>query len=351
MEEMAPSHNTKETLMQRRALLTLAALSASGIASAQPTAEPNPSPSIPHAENTTMKNDVIIIGGSFAGLAAALQLGRSRRTATVLDTGLPRNRFAGHSHGLLGHDHKPPLDILAEARQQLARYPSIRLLTGRAESVSGAIDDFSVLTGDGETLKARRLILSYGVVDQMPEVPGFAQGWGKSIVPCPYCDGYEVAGRHWGLVWSGPQSHTYVRLYRDWTDKLTVFSNGLDIPAEVRADLARRTIPVFDGRIAEIDPGENHRATVKLDTGTPVAVDILFAHPRNHPSARLHEALGLVTVNTPFGVAIKVDERRESSMPGIYAAGDVANPQMHSVTLASSHGAIAGISAQQSMLV
>jgi len=121
-------------------------------------------------------NDVIIIGGSFAGLAAALQLGRARRKVTVLDTGLPRNRFAGHSHGLLGHDHKPPLHILAEARQQLARYPTIRLVNARADRISGAIDDFSVLTGNGESLGARRLILSYGVVDQMSDVPGFAEG-------------------------------------------------------------------------------------------------------------------------------------------------------------------------------
>lgn len=110
-------------------------------------------------------DDVIIIGGSFAGLAGALQLGPARRKVTVLDTGLPRNRFAGHSHGLLGHDHKPPLDILAEARQQLARYPTVKLVNARADSISGAIDDFSVLTSDGETLRARRLILSYGVID------------------------------------------------------------------------------------------------------------------------------------------------------------------------------------------
>src|SRR5438874_7856628 len=130
-------------------------------------------------------DDVIIIGGSFAGLAGALQLGRARRKVTVLDTGLPRNRFAGHSHGLLGHDHKPPLDILAEARQQLARYPTVRLVSARADSISGAIDDFSVLSGNGESLGARRLILSYGVADQMPDVPGFAESWGTSIVPCP----------------------------------------------------------------------------------------------------------------------------------------------------------------------
>ncbi|ABA74795.1 NAD(P)/FAD-dependent oxidoreductase [Pseudomonas fluorescens] len=296
-------------------------------------------------------NDVIIIGGSFAGLAAALQLGRARRKVTVLDTGLPRNRFADHSHGLLGHDHKPPLEILAEARQQLARYPTIQLVAARAESVSGAIDDFSVLTGEGETLRARRLILSYGVADQMPELSGFAEGWGTSIVPCPYCDGFEVAGRHWGLVWSGPMSHNYARLYHDWTDTLTVFANDHDIPLDIRTDLARRGIPVVDGRVTEIDHDESHNATVRLDAGPSVAVDILFAHPRNKPSARLHESLDLATVDTPQGIVLKVDERRETSVPGIYAAGDLANPGMPSVTTASWQGATAGISAQQSMLV
>ena len=297
-------------------------------------------------------NDVIIIGGSFAGLAAALQLGRARRKAIVLDTSRPRNRFAGHSHGLLGHDHTPPLDILAAARQQMARYPTIRLVNARAEKISGVIDDFCVVTDDHESLRARRLILSYGVADQMPDVPGFAESWGTSIVPCPYCDGFEVAGQHWGLVWSGPQSHNYARLYHDWTDTLTLFADGHDIPPDIRADLARRNIPVVDGRITGIAHHGGHNATVKLDTGPNVAIDILFAHPRNKPSAILHESLGLATVDTPLGIILKVDERRETSMPGIYAAGDLANPLTPpSVTLASSHGAMAGIFAQQSMLV
>ncbi|CAH0180564.1 NAD(P)/FAD-dependent oxidoreductase [Pseudomonas mediterranea] len=296
-------------------------------------------------------NDVIIIGGSFAGLAAALQLGRARRKVTVLDTGRPRNRFAGHSHGLLGHDHKPPLDILVEARQQLARYPTIRLVNARAESVSGAIDDFCVVTDDNERLKARRLILSYGVVDQMPDVPGFAESWGTSIVPCPYCDGFEVAGQHWGLVWSGPQSHNYVRLYHDWTDTLTVFADGHDIPPDIRADLAHRNVSVVEGRIVEIAHQKGHISTINLDIGPNVAVDILFAHPRSKPCASLHESLGLATVDTPTGIVLKVDEHRQTSMPGIYAAGDLATPFLPSVTQASSQGAMAGIFAQQSMLV
>jgi hypothetical protein len=123
-----------------------------------------------------------------------------------------------------------------------------------------------------------------------------------------------------------------------------------DTPGD-QADLARRNIPVVDGRIVEIAHHKGHITTVNLDTRRNIAVDILFAHPRNKPSASLHESLGLAMANTPLGIVLKVDERRETSMPGIYAAGDLANPLMPSVTVASSHGATAGISAQQSMLV
>ncbi|WP_164039135.1 NAD(P)/FAD-dependent oxidoreductase [Serratia marcescens] len=297
-----------------------------------------------------MNNDVIIIGGSFAGLAAALQLGRARRTVTVLDTGLQRNRFASRSHGVLGHDDKSPSDILATARQQLARYPAIKMVNARADSISGTIDNFSVFTGDSEILRARRLILSYGVVDQMPDIPGFSEGWGTSVIPCPYCDGFEVADQHWGLVWSGAQSMNQVRLFHDWTDRLTVFSNGHDIPPGIRADLAARQVPLVDGRITEIACYGSHSATLKIDTGPDVAVDILFAHPRTRPSTSLHDALGLATLNTSTGIVLKTDERHETSMPGIYAAGDLANPAIPSVTTAIWQGAMAGIFAQQSML-
>lgn len=295
-------------------------------------------------------NDVIIIGGSFAGLAAALQLGRARRKVIVLDTGLQRNRFAGRSHGVLGHDDKPPSAILTEARQQLARYPAIKLVNASADSISGTIDNFSVFTGDGQTLSARRVILSYGVVDQMPDVPSFSENWGTSVIPCPYCDGFEVADQHWGLVWSGSQSMNQVRLFHDWTDRLTVFADVHDIAPDIRADLAGRKVPVIDGRIAEIAQHGSHGSTIKLGTGSDVAVDILFAHPRTKPSASLHDALGLATVNTPTGIALKTDERRETSLPGIYAAGDLSNPGIPSVTTAAWQGAMAGIFAQQSML-
>jgi thioredoxin reductase len=132
---------------------------------------------------------------------------------------------------------------------------------------------------------------------------------------------------------------------------LTVFADGHDIAPDIEADLARRNVPVVDGRIVEIAHHKGHITSVNLDTRRKITVDILFAHPRNKPSASLHELLDLATVDTPGGIALKVDERRQTSMPGIYAAGDLTTPFLPSVTVASSQGAMAGIFAQQSMLV
>lgn len=295
-------------------------------------------------------DDVVIIGGSFAGLAAALQLGRARRKVTVLDTALPRNRYAAHSHGLLGHDHKPPAEILLAARQQLARYPTVKLVQARATDASGALDNFLVQSADGASFAARRLLLSYGVVDQFPAIPGFADCWGMSIVPCPYCDGFEVADQHWGLIYSGPHALHMVVLYGDWTKRLTLFADGHAIDAEARADLARRNVQVVEGKVTGIVRTAGKIEAVEVAGGECVPLDVLFAHPSNRPAADLHTALGLELADGPLGVTLAVDDRRQTSCPGVYAAGDLANP-MASVTLATAHGAMAAIFAQQSMLV
>ena len=295
-------------------------------------------------------DDVITIGGSFAGLAAALQLVRARRKVTVIDTGLPRNRFARHSHGFLGHDHRAPADILADARRQLGRYPTLRLVTACATGIAGSPDDFTVTTETGEALRGRRVLLSYGMADQMPAIPGFAESWGKSIVPCPFCDGYEVAGRHWGLLWSGPHSHHAITLYRQWTDRITVFADGHAIEDAMRADMARTGTPLVEGRVTAIEHAGGQIAAVTLDDGRSLAVDVLFAHPRNAPSADLHVGLGLALAQHPLGHTITVDDANLTSHPGIYAAGDLVNP-MASVTLATASGAMAGIHALRSMLV
>lgn len=295
-------------------------------------------------------DDVIIVGGSFAGLAAALNLGRARRRVTILDTGLPRNRYASHAHGLLGHDNKPPGEILAEARAQLALYDTVRFVNARAESASGTADDFVVRTGEGATLPARRLLLSYGIADQLPAVEGFAECWGKSVIHCPYCHGYEYAGQRWGLVYSTPMSLHAPVLYADWTDQLTLFTDGHEIPEIERGKLDKRGVRVVEGKVSSITHMDGQLSAVQTADGTVTELDALFAHPRVKPSANLHEALGLETVETPFGIAIKVDEKQKTSLDGVYAAGDLVSP-MHSLTIAIYTGAMAGVNAQQSMLV
>ena len=295
-------------------------------------------------------DDVIIIGGSFAGLAAALNLGRARRKVTILDTGLPRNRFAGHAHGLLGHDGKPPSEILAEARAQLAPYDTVRFVNARAQAASGDPDDFAVATGDGETLKARRLLLSYGISDQLPAIPGFAECWGKSVIHCPYCHGFEYAAQRWGLVYSTPMSLHAPMLYGDWTDSITLFTDGHDLPEAERSKLDKRGVTVVEGKVRSIQHAGGQLSSVVTADGAATELDALFAHPRIKPSSDLHEQLGLETTETPFGIALAIDDKQKTSRDGIYAAGDLVSP-MHSLTIAIYTGAMAGVNAQQSMLV
>lgn len=294
-------------------------------------------------------DDVIIIGGSFAGLAAALNLGRARRQVTILDTGSPRNRYAGNAHGLLGHDGKPPNEILAEARAQLEPYGTVRFVEARAVKVSGAQDDFTVETDDGETRKARRLLLSYGIADQFPDIPGFAESWGKSVIHCPYCHGFEYATQRWGLVYSTPMSLHATLLYGDWTDQITLFTDGHDVPEIERGKLDKRGVKVVEGKVASIQHQDGQLSSVTTADGTVTALDALFTHPRIKPSSDIHEQLGLETVETPFGIALKVDDKHKTSVDGIFAAGDLASP-MASLTIAAYTGAMAGINAQQSML-
>ncbi|MFD2648287.1 NAD(P)/FAD-dependent oxidoreductase [Devosia albogilva] len=294
-------------------------------------------------------DDVIIVGGSFAGLAAAMQLGRARRKVTLLDTGLNRNRYASHAHNVLGFDGVPPGDVLSQAREQVAAYPTVKLVQGRAETVSGEPDDFTIKTAEGESFTGRRLILSYGIVDEFPDIPGFAESWGKTVIHCPFCHGYEVAGRRWGLLFSSLLSLHATSLYADWTDDITLILDGNDIPDEERSKLEKRGVKIHDGKLAAIQQAGGGISGVTLEDGTEIGLDALYAHPRNRPSANLHEQLGLDTKETPTGLMVEVDERQKTSRDGVYAAGDLSNG-MHSITIAAYSGSMAAMGAQQSML-
>lgn len=294
--------------------------------------------------------DVIIIGGSFAGLTAAMQLGRARRKVTVLDTGLNRNRYAEHAHSIFGHDGTPPADLLAAARKQVQGYPTVQLIGARAQLVTGEPDDFRITTADGETIASRRLILSYGIVDEMPEISGFAECWGKTVIHCPFCHGYEVAGTRWGLVYSSPMSLHGPTLYANWTDDITLILDGHDIPDEERHKLEKRGVKIENGKLTGITHDQGQLSGVALEDGTEIALDALYAHPRNRPSADLHAQLGLDMGETPTGTMVKAAEMQATSCPGIFAAGDLVTG-MHSVTFASNTGSLAAMGALQSMMV
>tara|TARA_R100000365_G_C2724780_1_gene56378 strand:+ start:126 stop:1016 length:891 start_codon:yes stop_codon:yes gene_type:complete len=293
--------------------------------------------------------DVIIIGGSFAGLTAAMQLGRARRMVTVLDTGLNRNRYAGHAHNIFGHDGTPPGDLLAAARKQVQGYPTVHFVPARAQLVTGAPDDFRITTADGETLAGRRLILSYGIVDEMPAIPGFADCWGKTVIHCPFCHGYEVAGKRWGLLYSSPMSLHGPALYANWTDDITLILDGHDIADEERHKLEQRGVKLEDGKLAGITHDQGEVRGITLEDGTEIGLDALYAHPRNRPSADLHAQLGLDMKDTPTGTMIAVGDMQAASRPGIFAAGDLVTG-MHSVTFASNTGSLAAMGALQSMM-
>ncbi len=294
-------------------------------------------------------DDVLIVGGSFAGLAAAMQLGRARRKVTVLDTGLNRNRYASHAHNVLGFDGIPPGDVLERAREQVAAYPTVKLVQGRAETVSGEPDDFTIRTTEGEDFNARRLILSYGIVDEFPDIPGFAESWGKTVIHCPFCHGYEVAGRRWGLLFSSLMSLHAPSLYADWTDDITLILDGNTIPDEERHKLEKRGVKIEDGKLARIHHHNGAVSAVTLEDGSEIALDALYSHPRNRPSATLHEQLGLDTKETPTGIMVEVDDRQKTSRDGVYAAGDLTTG-MHSITVANYSGSMAAMGSQQSML-
>ena len=294
--------------------------------------------------------DVIIVGGSFAGLTAAMQLGRACRKVTVLDTGLNRNRYAEHAHNIFGHDGTPPGELLSAAREQVQGYPTVQIVSARAQLVTGEPDDFRITTADGETISGRSLILSYGIVDQMPDIPGFAQCWGNTVIHCPFCHGYEVAGKRWGLLYSSPMSLHAPALYANWTNDITLILDGHDIPDEERHKLEKRGVNLEDGKLASITHDQGRLRGVTLEDGTEIALEALYAHPRNRPSSDLHAQLGLDMKDTPTGTMIAVGDMQATSRPGIFAAGDLTTG-MHSVTFANNTGSLAAMGALHSMMV
>lgn len=296
-----------------------------------------------------MTEDAIIIGGGFAGLSAAMQLARARRRITIVDTGEPRNRFAAHSHGFLAQDGRPGGEILADARRQLAAYETVTFRDAPAERLEGARDTFSVITGDGGRIAARRVLLATGFEDRLPAIPGLAERWGKTVLHCPYCHGYEVGGGPVGVLARTAEAARFAAVVADWGN-VTLFTNQVPEPdEEALTILAARNVKLRPGRVTAISDGPDGMLAVETGPGIPTLVKALFVMPEARVRSAIPADRGLRLKETPVGSILDTDDTGQTSLPGLYAAGDIALGAAN-ISLASANGVKTGVFLHHSLI-
>ena len=272
--------------------------------------------------------DVVIVGGGPGGLAAALALGRARKRVLVCDAGPRRNAAATNIHNFVTRDGTPPSEFRAIAREQLAAYPTVEVRDVHVDSITGARGAFRVAE-----VEARRVLLTTGMIDEQLPIEGFRELWGHSIFQCPYCHGYEARDQRWGyLLVPSRLSHLVPFAVQSlaWTKDVAVFANGLAIPDEARTTLRAAGIAIHDAPVTRL--AGNPLASVVLADGTSVPCQALFAHPPQH-QVELVRAMKLDLDDAGY---VKIDPMtRETSMPGVYAAGDLATQQQSAIFAAA----------------
>lgn len=288
--------------------------------------------------------DTVVIGGSYAGMAAALQLLRARRKVLVVDAGQRRNRFASTSHGFLGQDGVDPAVIWAKARDQLLDYPTLTWVTGAARSITGQRDGFSVVT-EAETYATRRVLFAIGLNDELPAIPGLAERWGKSVFHCPYCHGYELNQGMIGVIATGHMSLHQAQMLPNWGLTTFLTNGALTLDDDQRNDLSSRGVTVEATPIRAV----TGVADVQLQDGRTLTFVGLFIASRTSPASPLAEVMGCALMETPIGLQIETLDTKETSIPGVFACGDVARAP-HSVSLAVADGAWAGAQVHWSLL-
>jgi thioredoxin reductase len=292
--------------------------------------------------------DVIVVGGSFAGLSAATQLARARRSVLVVDDAQPRNRFAAHSHGFLTQDGTPPARILALARAQLAEYPTVSFHYGRALAARKTESGFSV--DAGPTFVGRRLVLTYGMRDHLPDVPGLAEAWGRGVFHCPFCHGYEVRDRPLAVLGNGDVAVHQATMIPDWSPDVILFTNGpATFAVSARVRLERRGVRVEETPVARVVSRGDLLEAVELADSRRIPRTALLTASRVEPASDLHAALGCALEEGPLGPFLRTDAMKETSVPGVYAAGDLARAAGN-VPVSVGDGAWAGASAYRSLL-
>ncbi|NTT88147.1 NAD(P)/FAD-dependent oxidoreductase [Tabrizicola fusiformis] len=292
--------------------------------------------------------DAVVIGGSFAGISAALYLARGRRSVAVVDEGETRNRFASAAHGLLGHDGKPPAQIRAEGLRDLLAYPEARLIAGRALRVTGQRDDFTVELA-GQSLRCRRLVLAYGMRDLLPDLPGLAEVWGQTAFQCPYCHGYELSDRKAALWMGGPHVADHARFLRQWVPELTLLPDGL-LSEQDHATLTSAGVRVAAAAPVRLQSDGPRLQVIHLSDGRTLPAEVLYMATRAEPACDLAAQLGCRMEMGMQGPIVAVDAMQASSVPGVFAAGDLARP-VFGAGFAVAAGVMAGTACHRSLVL
>jgi thioredoxin reductase len=282
--------------------------------------------------------DVLVIGGGAAGLSASLVLSRARRSVLVVDAGAPRNAPAASMHGFLSRDGMPPAELLAAGRDEVSGYGATITTGTVAELVHCGPMGFQALLADGHRVRARKVLVTTGLHDELPDVPGLAERWAKDVLHCPYCHGWEVRDQQLGVLWNGPESVRYAHIVRQWTHDLVLFApDGTLTPAD-RSQLVARAIGVVEGDVERVVVEDDQLTAIAMVDGRSVARQALFVPPRFVPNH------GLLT-----GVGADLDENGwvitgpngTTSLPGLWAAGNVTNARAQVLTAAGEGSAAA----------
>jgi len=281
--------------------------------------------------------DVVVVGGGAAGLSAGLMLARARRRVTVVDAGAPRNAPADGVHALLGLDGVSPAELLARGRAEVTGYGG-EVIAGEVGDVSPAPEGFKIKMTNGDGLHARRLLIATGLVDELPEIPGLRERWGREVVHCPYCHGWEVRDKLIGVLATGPTSVHQALLFRQWTGDLRYLSNGREPSADEQAKLAAVGIPVISGRVTRLEAGGEHALGVCLDDGRVVEVDVVAVASRMVARAGAFSGIGIETAEHPMGSYIAADQAGRTAVPGVWVAGNATDLSAQ-VSAASADGA------------
>lgn len=291
--------------------------------------------------------DVVIVGGGPAGLSAATALARSRRQVLVVDSGRPRNASAGHLHNFLSRDGTPPLELVARGRREVESFGGT-VLAGEVVDIHGQDGGLSVATNDGRTTWARRVLVTTGLHDRLPDMPGVAERWGRDVLHCPYCHGFEVRDRPVGLLAVGPLVGHVAGLWRQLTDRVTVFRHDdAELDAETRERLSALDVGVVDGRVAELVVDDDRLTGVRLASGNVVPLDAVVVAPRAGARAGFLAGLGLKTVDVEMmgrvvATRLETDAMGRTSVPDVWAAGSVVEPMAQLMASAAS-GLMAGV--------